>query len=227
MQIGLINKEILIKYLYDFQNINYIYLEIGPSSAPLLEHLYLIKNTHKIVIDLPNMLDYCQKLGFICIEQDCSNEDWKIQSNSIDVVISNQCLEHIPNTDHFICQVYRVLKEEGIFIISVPNQGALAFIILLLFTINPPMNFVSDKFCGLGNPLSNVRWNPRNYPGHGHLRLFSTRAMNDLLKAHGFEVLKNHGGSWGIPIIGRSLAKIFPYYGLYTTVLARKTPQKG
>ena len=139
-------------------------------------------------------------------------------------MITNQCLEHIPNTDHFIREVYRILKDDGIFIVSVPNQGAIAYIIFLLLTINPPENFVSDEFIALGNPLSNSRFTCRDAKtlGYGHLRLFTTRAMNDLLQVHGFMVLKNHGGSWGVPLFGELLGKVFPCYGLFTTVLAKK-----
>jgi len=46
--------------------------------------------------------------------------------------------------------------------------------------------------------------------------------MNDLLKIYGFKIIRNHGGTWGIPLIGQILAKRFPYYGLFTIVLAQK-----
>ena len=88
------------------------------------------------------------------------------------------------------------------------------------------MNSVSDRYYGLGNPLSNLRYRKRNALGHNHMRLFTHRAMNDLLDVYGFSVVKRHGGDWGIPIVGKLLARIFPWYGLYTTVLARKTHTK-
>lgn len=76
---------------------------------------------------------------------------------------------------------------------------------------------------GLGNPFHPERFKAKEkYAGHAHLRLFSTRAMNDLLRAYGFRILKNHGASWGIPLIGKPLAALFPYFGLKTTVLAQK-----
>jgi len=96
---------------------------------------------------------------------------------------------------------------------------------MMLFTINPPMNMVSDRYYGLGNVFSTKRWKKSakyGTEGHGHLRLFATRAMNDLLRIYGFKVISNHGGTWGISFIGKFLAKIFPFYGLYTIVLAEK-----
>lgn len=141
----------------------------------------------------------------------------------MDVVVSSQCLEHIPNTDHFISESYRVLREGGAFIVSVPNQGALVFILMMLMTWNPTMNEVSNCYIGLGNPFSTNRFKRRmNYSGYTHLRLFTIRAMQDLLTVYNFKVIKKHGGTWGIPVIGEFLAKIFPYYGLFTIVMAKK-----
>ncbi len=214
-----INNKVIVQWL---NSLSGSFLEIGPGSNPLIGKMNPNGKNNLSVIEFPEILDYCKSLGFTCYGQNASIEKWAPADDSMDVVVSNQCLEHIPDTDHFICEAKRVLKKRGKFIISVPNQGALAFIILQMLTINPPMNYVSDRFYGLGNPLSNIRWKKREAPGHAHLRLFMTRAMNDLLKAYDFKVLKNHGGSWGTPIGGELFARLFPYYGLYTTVLAEK-----
>ena len=46
--------------------------------------------------------------------------------------------------------------------------------------------------------------------------------MIDLLAVYKFRVIKKHGGTWGIPAIGEFLAKMCPYYGLFTIVMAKK-----
>ena len=200
-----------------------VFLEVGSGSAPLLKYIEQVPNDNKIVMDLPGELAVGLNLGYKRVEQDAGVETWFLADESVDVIVSDQCIEHIPNTDHFINEASRVLKKKGIFLISTPNQGALLYILYLLLTINPPMNNVSDRFVGLGNPFHPDRFKAKDeYAGHAHLRLFSTRAMNDLLRAYGFKILKNHGGSLGIPLIGKPLAAIFPYYGLKTTVVAQK-----
>ena len=179
-----------------------------------------------MVLELPDGIERCKALGYRCLAQDLGEETWDLPDEPVDVVLSTQVLEHIPNTDHVIHQAYRVLKPGGKVLFSVPNPGALAYIIMLLLTVNPPMNQISDEYRGLGNPFSNTRG--QRYSGgrgHGHLRLFTPRGMNDLLNVHGFKVLRNHGGSWGTPILGRFLARVFPWYGLFTTVLAEKIPE--
>jgi SAM-dependent methyltransferase len=217
-----INRSVMRDYLRPMKG---KFLELGPGKAPLLESLKQVKVRDKFVIEFKEVSSYCRSLGYTCLEQDLGKERWNLESNSIDVVVSSQCLEHIPNTDHVMEESYRVLKPGGYFLVSVPNQAALVYILMMLFTINPPMNMVSDKYYGLGNVFSTHRWGRAaeyGTQGHGHLRLFATRAMNDLLGIYGFKVISNHGGTWGIPLIGKFLAKIFPYYGLFTIVLAEK-----
>lgn len=200
-----------------------VFLEIGAGPAPLLKYLDQVPSKNKIVMDLPGELAVGRSMGYRCLEQDAGAEKWDLPDRSVDVVVSDQCIEHIPNTDHFIGEASRVLKKKGIFLISTPNQGALLYILYLLFTVNPPMNNVSDQFMELGNPFHPDRFKGKEeYAGHAHLRLFSTRAMNDMLRVYGFKILRNHGATWGIPLIGKPLAALFPYYGLKTTVLAQK-----
>ncbi len=214
-----IKRKTIIRYL---SSLSGSFLEVGPGEEPLLSYLKHVNNDEKIVIDIGD-LSICRKLGYKCINQNAGTEKWDLPDNSMDVIVSDQCLEHIPNTDHFISEAHRILKQGGVLLLSVPNQGALVSIIMMLLTINPFMNEVSDKFRGLGNPLSTHRYKKRtNQKGYSHLRLFTIRSMNDLLKVYGFKVLKNHGGSWCIPLVGGFLAKIFPYYGIFVITLAKK-----
>jgi len=200
-------------------------LEIGPGDAPLIRCLENVAPQHKHVIDFPEALQKCRALGYQCIEQDLSKETWNIADVSMDLVVASMVLEHIPDTDFILQEMYRVLRPGGHVLINVPNQGALVYVLMLLFTLNPPMNMVSNFYYGLGNPLSKNRFKKSaeyGSQGYGHLRLFATRAMNDLLKVHGFKVEYNHGGTWGLPFLGKFLAGVFPYWGVCTIVYAKK-----
>lgn len=222
-----INRDILVGYLSALRG---VFVEIGPGAAPLLERVAQVPDHDKIVIDFEEALERGRDLGYRCLNQDAGSQRWDIEDESTDVVVTSQCLEHVPDTDHVLEQAYRVLKPGGHLIVSVPNQGALAYILMLLLTINPPMNMVSNRYVGLGNPLSRHRgarapeYGTRSF---GHLRLFTHRALNDLLRVYGFRVLKNHGATWGIPGVGKTLAAWFPHYGLFTTVLAQKSAPTG
>ncbi len=48
-----------------------------------------------------------------------------IEGDSIDVVLCNQLIEHDPEPDKIIAEIYRILKEGGILILSAPQMGRL------------------------------------------------------------------------------------------------------
>ena len=230
------NREVLIEKLAEMHG---TFLELGPGRIPLLKELNHIGVENKIVLELEIGLVVPRQLGYLCLDQDVGRDRWDLPDASVDNIVSNQVLEHIPRTDHVIRESFRVLKPGGKLLISVPNLGSLANIVMLIATLQPPMNMVSDEYSGLGNPFSTTRggntkesilvnrsgggdgYDP-GLQGHGHLRLFTPRAMNELLSVHGFKVLSNHGGSWGTPILGKFLGRIFPHYGVFTIVLAEK-----
>lgn len=48
-----------------------------------------------------------------------------IKSNSVDVVLCNQLIEHDPEPSKIIAEISRILKEKGILILSAPQMGRL------------------------------------------------------------------------------------------------------
>ncbi|MBI2372469.1 MAG: methyltransferase domain-containing protein [Deltaproteobacteria bacterium] len=220
-----VNRKILVDLLLERRG---TFVEIGPGASPLLSVIPAASANRRVAIDLAGSLGACEALGLECHARDAGCDRWPLDDETADVVVSNQTLEHIAGTDHFMAESHRTLKPGGSLIISVPNQGALAYVLMLLLTMNPPMNMVSDQYLGLGTPFSSSRFqrNTRD-GGRAHLRLFATRAMNDLLLVHGFQVVRNFGASWGTPILGPELARVLPHYGLFTTVLARKPTRPG
>jgi SAM-dependent methyltransferase len=51
-----------------------------------------------------------------------SAEQLPVESDSLDAVISFETVEHVPNPKIFMQEVFRVLKPDGIFIVSTPNK---------------------------------------------------------------------------------------------------------
>jgi len=222
-----VNREVILSMLRPLTG---RFLELGPGAAPLLDQLPHVAREDKLVVEFPGVIDFCRQKGFTCFAQDLGTERWAVPDESVDVVLSSQVLEHIPNTDHVMLETWRVLKPGGYVLVSVPNQTALAYVLMMLLTFNPPMNMVSDRYYGLGCPFSSRRFQHSaefGSAGHGHLRLFAMRAMLDLMKVYGFAVTASHGGTTGLPLLGRWFARIFPYYGLLTIVLARKPEGSG
>ena len=167
------------------------------------------------------------KPGFQVLECDINEERWPFADGSFDVILGNQVIEHLPNTDHFMKEIARLLSDRGYAVISTPNLGSFVNIAMLLFTWQGNHNHVSDEFCGLGNPLSGMRWHARVRNPRQHMRLFTLRALCDLAKVHGLKTEQRHGGCYGIPYLGRIMTAIDPWHSLYANIRCSKTTSKA
>jgi len=116
---------------------------------------------------------------------------WGIKSKSFDVVVMSAVLEHIYRTDFVVQEAYRVLKDDGMLLVAVPNVAFLNNRILLLF----------------GRRL---RWIS---PRHDHIRVYTKYLLKEVLEDNNFKVEKVVGNvlyipktNIKIPLVGR----IFP-----------------
>lgn len=82
--------------------------------------------------------------------------------NSLDCVVASELLEHLPNYQDVICEVYRVLRPSGTFIISVPYREQIT-----LYTCPYCLN----------------RFHPV-----GHYNSFNEENLASILTASGFEI---------------------------------------
>jgi SAM-dependent methyltransferase len=211
------NKERLLDF-FD-ENSSASFLEIGAGACHETSAVAQVIGTAAVtVLEFPGAGEQALAKGFNLIEHDVTQLPWSIDEDVFDVVLANQVLEHIPNTDEFLEEIHRVLAPGGYLVVSIPNLGSWINIVLLLFTIQPPHCWVSDKWTGVGNPLSSMRHKRRPFPPHSHLRLFTPRGMRELLELHGFCVEAVSAGSYGLPSIVDQLAvAVDKYHGIYTT----------
>lgn len=72
-----------------------------------------------------------------------------IRSSSVDCVISMETLEHLPSDDVIFKEFYRILKKDGVLIISVPNNNSL-FLSKdwFMYTFNSKKLIKKDKIVG-------------------------------------------------------------------------------
>ena len=143
------------------------------------------------------------------------------KSNSFDVVLNNQVIEHVNNTDYLLREIYRILKPEGYAIISTNNISPWTNIVALLFGKQPFPNHPSDEIL-TGRFLSKDELLPS--ATFAHRRIFSFPALDGLLKYHHFEIIKMKGSCfypfWGI--IEKFFSYFFPMYSVYQIVKFKK-----
>jgi len=111
---------------------------------------------------------------FIC--DDCLN--LSLPSKTVDIVLSNQVIEHIWDYNTYLSEISRVLKNKGFLIISTPNSHC------------PKNTFL--KIIG-HRPI--LRWeNTRNLPPgefRGHVQEFKADELIGIMEHHNFTLLES------------------------------------
>ena len=130
-------------------------------------------------------------------------------SESFDAVFAGEIIEHVFDVDAMLSEIGRVLKPDGVFVVTTPNLATLGRRLLLLINRNPNIEI---SFTG---------------SAAGHIRYFIRSTLFELLETHGFRgadllsdvVNFNASGS----LHSYNLAKLFPTFGKSLIVRAYKT----
>ena len=100
--------------------------------------------------------------------------DYPVADNSIDIVFFNHVLEHIPDDERALTEVYRILKKGGTCVLGVPNEGV--FWWQLAYKLEPDSLRTTD-----------------------HVHFYTAKALAKKIEAAGFRIEKTHHVGWGLP----------------------------
>lgn len=151
-----------------------------------------------------------------------ASQRFPFESGSFDIVLANQLIEHLSDTDSFIREMRRVLRDGGICVCSTMNLAAPYNSWPLLFGWQPPTAHVSDEVI-CGNPLHPARKRARaTYHGVNHRRIFTSVALKELFEFHGFNCESLTG--WGLFPLPVAISRYMRWsrYADYITIKARK-----
>lgn len=123
---------------------------------------------------------------------------------SYDAVFAGEIIEHLVDTELFLSEIHRVLRKNGLLILTTPNVASLDRRFMLLFNKNP---FFEASLSY-----------PRN--GAGHLRFFNSTLLCSFLNAKGFEVveLRTEFVQFTNTLRSKLLGRLFPTAG-YSLIL--------
>ena len=109
-----------------------------------------------------------------------------------DIIVGAEIIEHIKNTDIFVSEIARIIKNNGDILITTPNLSSYFNRFLLLFGYQPYHSEVSDKESGFGQGLVYKILGRKKYGNKtaGHLRMFTLTALKDFVIFHGFKIVK-------------------------------------
>lgn len=151
------------------------------------------------------------------------NGELPVADSSVDVVTSNQVIEHLHDTDKFLSESFRVLRPGGTLVVSTENAASWHNIFALLFGWQSfSLTNVSSRAGGVGNPLANLRAEEPGEKGWQHLRIFSHRGLSELVEAHGFQRVSMAGaGYYPLPA---GAGRLDPRHAAFITATGVRPP---
>jgi len=191
-------------------------LDIGCGNGQFSQRCAEAIGSHEVyVIEIDEAkASEARERGIDCYCSDASNR-LPFTDGYFDLIIANQVIEHVLDTDTMLGECHRVLGGNGVLVLSTPNLGALYQRALILFGRQPTNLHVSEV--QVGNLLKGVE-------PSGHIHAFTVSALKDLLEYHKFSIQKLRGSGF-YPFKGflaETLARLFPGLAVFQTIRAKR-----
>lgn len=159
---------------------------------------------------------------------------WPLKDSFFDTVVSNQVIEHILDVDHFIKEIYRILKPGGYCVISTENLSSWHNIFALILGFQDFSHHILKKR-HISNPLSlhygekTCTWSSKDHSGvddtaYPHIKILTYKSLIKAFVEYGFEFDKGLGSGY-YPLFGFSGAffcRVDPCHSHFITIKARK-----
>jgi len=119
---------------------------------------------------------------------DIDSGDLPFEDSCFDVVYCGEIIEHVFDPDHLLIQVRRVLRPGGLCVLTTPNLAGWPNRLALLLGFQPYPMAVSPNHEGAGKLFL------RGEEGQwGHIRVFTLKALKELIRRHGLAILSVKG----------------------------------
>lgn len=128
------------------------------------------------------------KKGIKASAHDVGAAPYPFEDDTFDVIYCGEIIEHVFDPEHLISEVKRVLKPTGICVITTPNLAGWPNRFALLLGYQPFPTSVSPHNEGLGKLF--FKGNEGQW---GHIRVFTLRALKELVTMHKLTILKVQG----------------------------------
>ncbi|MDO8610500.1 MAG: class I SAM-dependent methyltransferase [bacterium] len=217
-----INKEMILKMISSDKGASI--LDIGCNDGSFTQKIKDIIQTNNVYgMELSKeFAEIAKKKHGINVVIASADKTFPFKDESFDIIISNQVIEHLCDTDSYIYEIHRTLKKDGTCIVSTGNLSSLHNIISLILGFQPAGSHVSDFYiCGNPlNPQNNQILKPPLYKQHR--RIFTAPALESIFRFYGFNHIKVKG--WGLhplPLFIQKRIRITKY-SVYITLIAKK-----
>jgi ubiquinone/menaquinone biosynthesis C-methylase UbiE len=166
-------------------------------------------------------LEQAKKMGVKTTQTDL-NGQLPFENNYFDLIHADQVIEHIAFLDNFASEIYRILKPEGILIISTENGSSWhnIFAAIMGWQIFSSSN-LSTRRGGLGNPLAVLRHEKKIMTSWTHKTIFNYRGLKEFWETYNFQLITTRGAGY-YPLLPSAFAQIDPRHCHYMTMKFRK-----
>jgi 2-polyprenyl-3-methyl-5-hydroxy-6-metoxy-1,4-benzoquinol methylase len=176
-------------------------LDVGCATGSLLKPYTQVH--HITGVDISELLlETARQNGYRqTFPMDISTAPLPFADKSFDLVFCGECIEHVVDTDWVLCEINRVLKVNGHFLLTFPNVRTPISMLMMLLNL-PPM--FSARYRSL------------------HVRDFTTRTMAIALRNSGFHVDKMLGSDFYLHKLGYQCSRLATFLPSWaSTVVAR------
>jgi ubiquinone/menaquinone biosynthesis C-methylase UbiE len=125
-----------------------------------------------------DFLTYDLTKGKIIKKVVCTLDDIKLEDGTADIVVISEVIEHLPDLDRHISEIYRILKPGGIVISSVPYDTN--------FSLWKPLFAVQ---CFIQGQIFKDKYYQEKC---GHINHFSKSSIAGLFSRHKFDIVEQY-----------------------------------
>jgi len=178
-------------------------LDIGCGNGLLLNELIKVNKANYYGVDV-----FTRKNTTFAYKKSDITKELPFNNDTFTCVILGEVIEHVPNPDFVLKEIYRILKKDGYLIISTPNLVSWANRILILFGIQPFFTETSS-YKKLGRFFSFLG---QGSDAQGHLKIFTYKSLDEILQMYKFKVQKRFGVPFFFPFPISIIDDIFTHY---------------
>jgi 2-polyprenyl-3-methyl-5-hydroxy-6-metoxy-1,4-benzoquinol methylase len=159
-------------------------LDIGCGYGALTQYIgEMLKASEVHGIDFNSeRISIAEKRGIKTHNMDLNYQPFPFQDSSFDLVVTFGVLEHLVSYDNILRETHRILKDDGIFVVSTPNLGSYVNRFALLLGYQPRDVEVSQVLTAGVLPF-------HAKGGIFHIHCATLRTMKELLAYNEFRVV--------------------------------------
>jgi 2-polyprenyl-3-methyl-5-hydroxy-6-metoxy-1,4-benzoquinol methylase len=163
-------------------------LDIGCGVGEVTLYLQQALHAHEAHgVDIAqSSVETAQRKGVRALIADLNTEDLPYEADHFDVIFAGEIIEHLFDPDHFLQEVHRILTARGVAVFTTPNLAAWFNRLILLLGWQPLKSGTSFNW-DVGRPKF------LTFGEKQHLRTYTLRAFQGLLRANGFRVTGTAG----------------------------------